>query len=426
MELILPVCLLLAALIIVGMPIAFAMGITGAIGLYLVGGMDAMLGILSTATYRNTASWTLTAVPLFVFMAEVLTASRLSADMFDAANKWFGRLPGGMAIATIFAAAGFGAVSGSSTAAAATFARTVVPEGIRHGYQAGMMTGAVAAAGTLAIMIPPSIIMVIYGILTETSIGALFVAGLVPGLMTAVAYALAVVVWVRRNPGSVPPSVRHTWTERLASLRRIWPVVLLFATVVGGMYGGVVTVTEVAAAGAVGALAIGALVLRRLSWRDLSEALERTTRTTAMIFAIVIGAHIFSYFLTMTLATQHLVGFVAGLDVPRGVILAILIGIYLILGCLMDQLAILVLTVPIVFPVMMKLGYDPVWFGILITMTVEIGLITPPFGMNIFVVSSITGTPLREVFRGVMPFVLAALVVLLICAVFPGLVTWTT
>ncbi len=425
MEFILPVCILLAALIIVGMPIAFAMGITGAIGLYLVGGMDAMLGILSTAPYRNTASWTLTAVPLFVFMAEVLTASRLSSDIFDAANKWLGRLPGGMAIATIFAAAGFGAVSGSSTAAAATFARTAVPEGLRHGYQAGMMTGTVAAAGTLAIMIPPSIIMVIYGILTETSIGALFVGGLVPGLMTAFAYSVAVVVWVRRNPASVPPSVRHTWAERLASLRRIWPVVLLFAAVVGGMYGGVVTVTEAAAAGAVGALAIGALVLRRLSWRDLSETLERTTRTTAMIFAIVIGAHIFSYFLTMTLATQKLVGFVAALDVPRGVILAILIGIYLILGCLMDQLAILVLTVPIVFPLMMKLGYNPVWFGILITMTVEIGLITPPFGMNVFVVSSITGTPLREVIRGVMPFVLAALVVLLIFAVFPGLVTWT-
>ena len=426
MEFILPVCLLLAALIIVGMPIAFAMGMTGAIGLYLVGGMDAMLGILSTATYRNTASWTPTAVPLFVFMAEVLTASRLSSDLFDAANKWFGRLPGGMAIATIFAAAGFGAVSGSSTASAATFSRTAVPEGLRHGYQAGMMTGVVAAAGTLAIMIPPSIIMVIYGILTETSIGALFVAGLVPGLMTAFAYSVAVVVWVRRNPASVPQSVRHTWTERLASLRRIWPVVLLFAAVVGGMYGGVVTVTEVAAAGAVGALAIGAFVLRRLSWRDLSEALERTTRTSAMIFAIVIGAHIFSYFLTMTLATQKLVGFIAALDVPRGVILAILICIYLILGCLMDQLAILVLTVPIVFPLMMKLGYDPVWFGILITMTVEIGLITPPFGMNIFVVSSITGTPLREVFRGVMPFVLAALLVLVLFAVFPGLVTWTT
>ena len=426
MEFILPVCLLLAALIIVGMPIAFAMGITGAIGLYLVGGMDAVIGILSTATYRNTASWTLTAVPLFVFMAEVLTASRLSSDLFDAANKWFGRLPGGMAIATIFAAAGFGAVSGSSTASAATFSRTAVPEGLRHGYQAGMMTGVVAAAGTLAILIPPSIIMVIYGVLTETSIGALFIAGLVPGLMTAFAYSVAVVLWVRRNPGSVPPSVRHGWTERLASLRRIWPVVLLFVAIVGGMYGGVVTVTEVAAAGAVGALAIGALVLRRLSWRDLSEALERTTRTSAMIFAIVIGAHIFSYFLTMTLATQKLVGFIAALDVPRGAILAILIVIYLILGCLMDQLAILVLTVPIVFPLMMKLGYNPVWFGILITMTVEIGLITPPFGMNVFVVSSITGTPLREVFRGVMPFVLAALLVLLVYAAFPGLVTWTT
>lgn len=426
MEHILPVCLLLAGLIVVGMPIAYAMGIAGAIGLYLVGGMDAMLGILSTAPYRNAASWTLTAVPLFVFMAEVLSASRMSSDMFESANKWFGHLPGGLAIAAIFTTAGFGAVSGSSTAATATMARTAVPEGLKLGYDAGMMTGAVAAAGTLAILIPPSIVMVIYGLLTETSIGALFVAGILPGLAMTAAYTVAVVVWVRRNPANMPPSIRYVWTEKFASLRHLWHVVVLFLVVVGSMYGGVVTVTEAATMGAVGALVIGAFILRRLSWRGLSEALERTIRTTAMIFAIVIGAHIFSYFLTMTLATQKLVGFVAALDVPRVVILAILIGIYLILGCLMDQLAILVLTVPIVFPLMMHLGYDAVWFGILLTMTVEIGLITPPLGMNIFVVSSITGVPLREIFRGVIPFVLAAIMVLLVFAAFPGLVTWTT
>ncbi|MDP1692736.1 MAG: TRAP transporter large permease [Burkholderiaceae bacterium] len=418
--------LLLVVLLLLGMPIAFAMGLSGAAGLWAVGGFDTMMGILSAAPYRNTASWLMTSLPLFVLMAEVLSASRLSGAMFDAANKWVGHLPGGLAVATVLTSAGFGAVCGSSTAATATMARTAVPEGRRLGYDAGLITGTVAASGTLSILIPPSLILVIYGILTENSIGSLFVAGIVPGIATALAYALTILIVIKHRPHYAPGagSQRTTWVERWASLRQLWPIVLLFAAVIGSLYSGVITVTEVAAVGAAGAILIAGPLLRRLSWAGFLEALRKTTHTTAMIFAIIIGAHILSYFLTMTMATQTLVGFVAEQQWPAGAVLAVLLLIYLLLGCVMDQLAIMVLTIPIVYPLVTKLGYDPIWFGIIITKTVEIGLITPPFGMNGFVASSIAGVPLRQVFRGLMPFVLAELLLLAFFAAVPASITW--
>lgn len=418
--------LLLVVLLLMGMPIAFAMGLSGAAGLWAVGGFETMMGILAAAPYRNTASWLMTSLPLFVLMAEVLSASGLSSAMFDAANKWVGRLPGGLAVATVLTSAGFGAVCGSSTAATATMARTAVPEGLRLGYDAGLITGTVAASGTLAILIPPSLILVIYGILTENSIGNLFVAGIVPGLMTALAYALTILIVVKRRPELAPvaDSTLATWAERWAALRQLWPIVLLFAAVIGSLYSGVITVTEVAAVGAAGAILIAGPLLRRLSWADLLGALRRTTHTTALIFAIIIGAHILSYFLTMTMATQTLVAFVAEQQWSAGTVLAALLVIYLLLGCVMDQLAILVLTIPIVYPLIIKLGYDPIWFGIIVTKTVEIGLFTPPFGMNAFVASSITGVPLRQVFRGLMPFVGVELLLLAFFAAVPASITW--
>lgn len=417
---------LLVVLLLLGMPIAFAMGLAGAVGLWTIGGFETMMGILSAAPYRNTASWLLTSIPLFVLMAEVLSASRLSGAMFDAGNKWVGQLPGGLAMATVLASAGFGAVCGSSTAATATMARTAVPEGRRLGYSAGFITGTVAASGTLSILIPPSLILVIYGILTENSIGSLFAAGIVPGIASAMAYLLVIFVVAARRPHLVSghQGQHASWSERWSSLRGLWPIALLFAAVIGSLYGGIITVTEVAAVGAAGAILIAGPLLRRLSWADLLEALRRTTHTTALIFAIVIGAHILSYFLTMTMATQTMMAFVAEQQWSAGTVLTVLLVIYLILGCLMDQLAILVLTMPIVYPLVTKLGYDPIWFGIIITKTVEIGLITPPFGMNVFVASSLTDVPFREVFRGVMPFVVAELLLLAFFAAVPGSITW--
>ena len=423
MEYLAPVSFLLAGLLVVGMPIGFAMGITGTVGLYLIGGFNLALGILSVAPYRNTASWLLTAIPLFILMAEILSASRISSDMFRAANKWVGHLPGGLAVATVFTSAGFGAVSGSSTAATATMARTVAPEAKKYGYDRGMIVGTVAAAGTLSIMIPPSVVLMVYGIITETSIGGLFIAGIVPGLITALSFAGITMAWAALNPNLAPPVQSHSWRERILSLRELWPVIVLFVFVVAGIYSGAVTVTEAAAAGCFGAILIAAVMLRRMGWRDFMGALERTTRPTAMIFTIIIGAHIFGYFVTLTMAPQALVSYVQGLEVSPGMVILILIVIFVLLGCVMDQLAILILTMPIVFPMVMELGYSPIWFGILITKTVEIGLITPPIGMNVFVASSITGVPLKRVFVGVLPFVLAEFAVLALIAFFPEIVT---
>jgi tripartite ATP-independent transporter DctM subunit len=423
MEYLAPVSFLLAGLLVLGIPIGFAMGIAGTLGLYLIGGINLALGILSVAPYRNTASWMLTAIPLFILMAEILSASRISSDMFRAANKWVGHLPGGLAVATVFTSAGFGAVSGSSTAATATMARTVAPEAEKYGYDRGMIVGTVAAAGTLSVMIPPSVVLMVYGIITETSIGGLFIAGIVPGIITALSFAGITMVWASLNRNLAPAVQSHGWRERFLSLRELWPVIVLFVFVVAGIYSGAVTVTEAAAVGCFGAILIAAVMLRRMGWRDFMGALERATRPTAMIFTIIIGAHIFGYFVTLTMAPQALVSYVQGLEIGPGMVILILIVIYVLLGCVMDQLAILILTMPIVFPMVMELGYSPIWFGILITKTVEIGLITPPIGMNVFVASSITGVPLKRVFVGVLPFVLAEFAVLALIAFFPEIVT---
>lgn len=424
MEYVFPISMLLGALLVVGMPIGFAMGVAGTVGLYLLGGPDIMLGILAVGPYRNTASWLLTAIPLFIFMAEILTTSRISSDMFRAANKWLGHLPGGLAVATVFTSAGFGAVSGSSTAATATMARTVAPEAEKYGYDRGMIVGTVAAAGTLSIMIPPSVVLMVYGIITETSIGGLFIAGIIPGLLTAVSFAAITMLWAKLDVKSAPSIKHHSWGERFASLRDLWPIVLLFVFVISGIYSGAVTVTEAAAIGCFGAVFISMVMLRRLSFKDFLAALERTTKPTAMIFTIIIGAHVFGYFITLTMAPQALVEYVQGLDVSAGTVIFILIIVYILLGCVMDQLAILILTMPIVFPMVMDLGYSPIWFGILITKTVEIGLITPPIGMNVFVASAITGVPLKRVFAGVIPFVLMEFIILALIAYFPDVVTW--
>ena len=355
-----------------------------------------------------------------LLMAEILSASRISSDMFRAANKWVGHLPGGLAVATVFTSAGFGAVSGSSTAATATMARTVAPEAKKYGYDRGMIVGTVAAAGTLSIMIPPSVVLMVYGIITETSIGGLFIAGIVPGLITALSFAGITMAWAALNPKLAPPVQSHSWRERILSLRELWPVILLFVFVVAGIYSGAVTVTEAAAAGCLGAILIAAVMLRRMGWRDFMNALERTTRPTAMIFTIIIGAHIFGYFVTLTMAPQALVSYVQGLEISPGMVILILIVIYVLLGCVMDQLAILILTMPIVFPMVMELGYSPIWFGILITKTVEIGLITPPIGMNVFVLRSVLpDVSLGTIFSGVYVFWVADIIRLALIIALP-------
>ncbi len=382
-----------------GMPVAFALGVTGCLGLGLLEGFQGIINILSTSPYRTAASFILTTVPMFILMAEIAAVGGLAKELYILAVRWVGHLPGGLAIATIMASAGFGAMSGSSTAAAATMSRIAIPEMDRYGYHKEISTGVVAMGGTLAILIPPSVPLVIYGITTETSIGKLLIAGILPGILTAIVYCFGILLWVRVNPKLVQPISRFSWKERLVPLKGIGPFLVLVLIVIGGMYTGIATPSEVASMGALGALII-CIVMRRIDFKGFKLALERAVRTTTMIFAIIIGAMVLGYFMTITESTQSVIKFVGALPVPHWVILGIVIVIYLILGCFMDQIAILLLTLPLTFPLVVSLGYDPIWYGIIITALVEIGLITPPLGMNVYVVAAASKVPLEVVFKG--------------------------
>jgi C4-dicarboxylate transporter DctM subunit len=415
---------LMLVFLFLGMPVAFALGCAGAIGLYLVGGADSLFGILGTVPYRSAAHYTLSTLPMFILMAQFISVSRIVDDIFVAAQRWLERLPGGLAITTIFAAAGMAAMSGSSTASAATLSTMAVPQMVKHGYSKRVATGVVAVAGTLAIMIPPSIAFVLYGIITETSIGKLLIAGIVPGLLTAGMYVLGVLIWAKVSPGAMPASTsRHSWKDRFDALRPLWPFLILASIVIGSMYGGLATPTEAAALGAFGSLVIP-MALGRMSRRDFGAAVVGAMKSTTMIFTIIIGAMIFGYFLTITETTQQLIAYIGGLRVNRWIILLAIVVLYLVLGCIMDQVAIILITLPMVFPLVTSLGFDPIWFGVVCTKTAEIGMATPPVGMNVYVVSATTKVPLEDVFKGTAPLLAMDAVSLVLLIAFPALSTW--
>jgi len=416
--------ILMLVFLFLGMPVAFSLGTAGAIGLYIFGGSDAVLGILGTVPYRSAAHYTLSTLPMFILMAQFISVSGIVDDIFVAAQRWLEGLPGGLAITTIFAAAGMAAMSGSSTASAATLSTMAVPQMIKHGYSARVATGVVTVAGTLAIMIPPSIAFVLYGIITETSIGQLLIAGIIPGILTAAMYCVGVLIWSKAAPGSMPPSTNmYSWKDRVDSLKPLWPFLFLASIVIGSMYGGLATPTEAAALGAFGSLVIP-MALRRMSKKNFSTAVVSSMKSTTMIFTIIIGAMIFGYFLTITESTQHLVAYIGGLEVNRWWIMIAIVVMYLILGCIMDQVAILLITLPMVFPLIVSLGFDPIWFGVICTKTAEIGMASPPVGMNAFVVSATTKVPLEDVFRGTWPLLAVDVVSLALLLAFPLLSTW--
>lgn len=407
-----------------GMPIAFAMGVSGLVGLWLLGGWDMMLGIAKTTPHESVANFLLTTVPMYILMAEIMTSSGVTKDVFHAAHRWLGRLPGGLGIATVMSGACLAAVSGSSTASAATLSASAVPEMKRYGYRTDFALGTVSIAGTLAIMIPPSIVLIMYGILTETGIGELFIAGIIPGILTALGYILTILIWTKRNPDVAPNVTAAVSTkEKWQSLRGVWPMLLVVICVIGSIYFGVVTPTEAGAMGAFAAFVI-ALSMRRLTANGILGALERTLKSTAMILTIVIGAMIFGYYLTATQLTQGVVEWVQNTGVSKWVVLAIVLLLYILLGMFMDQLAILILTLPFTFPLMASFGFDPVWLGIIVTKTAEIGLVTPPVGLNVFVAAGTVGEKTATAFRGVFWFVITDLIILLILVLFPILSTW--
>jgi len=410
-------------LIAIGMPVAFAMGVSGAIGIFFMGGFDSLMGILGTSPYRTAASYTLTTVPLFILMAEFIVKSEIVHDIFDAGYKWLGHLPGGVAIATVMADAGFGAMCGSSTAAAAAMSSVAIPQMKRLKYKDTLSGGVVAIAGTLAIMIPPSIVFIIYGSVTETSIGKLLIAGIIPGILTTIAYAVAIYVWVKLDPSVSPSQKAWSWPERMRSLKYVWPMFVLFGVVVGTIYTGIATPTESAAFGATAALVMG-LATGRLDRERILTACLATIKSTVMIFVLIIGAMIFGYYMTMTQLAQDTVKLIAASSLDRWVIMGGLVVLYIFLGCILDQIAILLLTLPITFPLVVSLGFDPIWFGVVITALAEIGLITPPVGLNCFIVSQVSKIPLEEVFKGASILLIPEMIVMAMLIYWPEISLW--
>jgi len=404
-------------------PIAFSMGIVGFAGLWWMRGLGPSMASATTVVYETGFQYTLSVVPLFILMGNFVTRAGMSRELYRAAYTFVGHLKGGLAMATVIACAGFGAICGSSIATAATMTRVAYPSMRDHGYSDELSAGSISAGGTLGILIPPSTIMVIYGIMTETSIAQLFAAGVLPGLIATVLLCGGVRWMTWRRPESGPAAERATWQERLSAVKDVWAVVLLFVIVMGGIYGGVFTATEGAGIGAFGALCF-ALGRRALDLRGFFQVLLESARTTSMLFVILVGAFIFSNFINYTSMPNDLKSLVADHGFTPTQVMIGICAIYVILGTAMEELAMILLTVPVFFPLVVSLGFDPVWFGIIIVVVVQIGLISPPVGMNMFVVKNmLPSVTTRAIFRGVIPFVIAEIVLLAILVAFPKIAT---
>lgn len=409
----------LLLLLFLRMPIGIAMALVGAFGFAAINSPDAALHMLGSSPFSYASVHSLSVIPLFVLMGNFAAVSGMSTDLFAAAYAWIGHRRGGLASATILACAGFAALSGSSVASAVTMGRATLPEMRRYNYDSRLATGTVAAGGTLGILIPPSTILVVYAILTEQSIGKLFLAGFLPGLLLTALFVITIVLICAARPAFGPPGEKTSMRERWSALKRTGAFILVVVTTIGGMYAGVFTVTEAAAVGA-GLTLAHALWRRRLGLAALADALLQTVRTTAMVFLILIGAHIFSPFLALSRLPMDLAGALAALALPPLAVLALILFAYVILGMFLEGFAILVLTVPIVFPIVLALGLDPVWFGIFMVIVLEMGLISPPVGINVFVVKGVADdVPMGRIFEGILPFWVAMLVCIGLLTAFP-------
>lgn len=420
----------LMALIILRAPIALAMLIAGAAGYVHILDQAALFNYLKTTPYHLFANYTLSVIPLFILMGALAERGGLARDLFAAANALLGRRPGGLAMSVIGASAAFGAVCGSSVATTATFGRAALPELLRFGYAPGFASGTIAVGGTLGILIPPSVILVVYAISTEQNIAKLFMAALIPGLMATAFYLFTIWLWMRFRPGLGPPAPPLEPGERARAFRNVIPVMIIAVMVVGGIYGGVFTPTESAAVGCIGVLLVG-LLRQSLPLREIRAALLATAETSAMIFAILLGAEVFNAFLALSQAPDLLAMWVTDQDFPPyGVLVALLIT-YIILGAVMDELAMILLTLPVFFPVITALDFGmtteetAIWFGILVLVVVGIGLTAPPIGLNVFVISAIArNIPISQTYRGVLPFLATDLLRLGLCVAFPALSLW--
>jgi C4-dicarboxylate transporter DctM subunit len=414
----------LFALMLLRVPVGMAMGLVGVTGFgYIVGGLPA-LKMVGLTSMRTVADYSFGVIPMFLLMGAVVSASGMSRELFRAANTFVGHMKGGLGIATIAACAGFAAISGSSVATAATFSTIAYPEMRQFNYPRSFSTGVIAAGGTLGAMFPPSTVLAVYGLITQQDIGKLFIAGILPGFLAVSMYMATIGVIGLVRPGFLPAGPRSSWGMRLSALREVWAPLLLFLFVIGGLYGGVFTPTEAGGMGAGGAIIIS-LARGRLTPAQFLQSLLQATRTAAAIFTVLIGALLFGYFLTVTQTPQKVTELLTSLGLGRYGVLALIMVMYLVLGCLMDALAMIILTVPIIFPVVSALGFDPIWFGVIIVMTVELGLIHPPVGMNVFVIKTVVPeVSFLTIFTGVLPFIATDMLRLVILIAFPIIATF--
>ncbi len=412
------------ALALIRIPMAFAMGIVGFVGITYMLNLNVAAATIAQVTYETGLAYTLSVVPLFILMGNFVTHARMSEELYHAAYCFLGHRRGGLAMSTVVACAGFGAICGSSIATAATFTKVAYPSMRKYGYKDSLATGSIAAGGTLGILIPPSVIMVIYGIMTEISIGKLFIAGIIPGIIGTVLLCLAVMWTTWRDPDAGPPAEPYSWTERFRSLKHVWPVLALFILVIGGIYAGAFTATEGAGIGAGGAF-LFALARRALTWRILFDVLVESARTTSMLFMILIGALLFANFVNYTTMPSDLKTFVTQFSLHPMLVIAAICLVYIVLGTAMEELSMILLTVPLFYPVVASLGFDGIWFGVLVVIVVQIGMISPPVGMNMFVVKNLLRhVSIADVFRGVAPFSVALIILLALVVAFPRLATW--
>jgi C4-dicarboxylate transporter DctM subunit len=403
-----------------GMPVGFVMAFVGLAGCTYLLSLPAALTILVNDMYALFMSYTLTVIPMFILMGTIAFHSGMTRRLFACANEFFGFLPGGLAIGTIGACAAFSAICGSTNATAAAMATVALPEMKRFHYDNRLASGVVAAGGSLGILIPPSVIFIIYGILTQTSIGKLFAAGILPGILLSLLFIAAIVIWVSLRPELGPRGPKSSFGQKLASLPGIMEILGLFAVVIGGLFTGVFTPTEAGAVGAFGSILLS-LFLNRLTWRAFFQSILDTARMSCMILMIVVGATVFGRFLAVTRIPFEIAAWVGSLALPSVLVMTIIIFIYFIGGFFMDSFALILLTIPIFFPVVVKLGYDPVWFGVIIVLITEMGVITPPVGINVYVVSGIAkDIPLQDIFVGVLPLLCSMIVCIIVLLIFPG------
>jgi C4-dicarboxylate transporter, DctM subunit len=416
--------LVLFGLMLLRVPVGMAMGLVGVSGYAYIAGPGPALKLIGQSSMRTVTDYTFGVIPMFMLMGAFVSVSGVSKELFRAANAFIGHMRGGLGVATVLACGGFAAICGSSVATAATFSSVAYPEMRRFGYPQSFSTGVIAAGGTLGAMLPPSTVLAVYAILTQQDIGKLFMAGIVPGLLAMLLYVVTIMIIVRVKPDLLPRGEQKSWGERFSGLKDVWAPLVLFMFVIGGLYGGFFTPTEAGGVGASGAFLLG--VLRgKLDRAGIREALLSATRTSAAVFTVLIGALLFGYFLTITQVPQKLTEMLTGLGVGRYGVLALIMVMYLVLGCLMDAMAMIILTVPIIYPVIVQLGFDPIWFGVIIVMTVELGLIHPPVGMNVFVIKSVVkDVSFTTIFKGVIPFVVTDLFRLVILISFPAIALW--